>query len=231
MLIFDQLRKNDPQLRVITWGVLAGMATLLVGLWYVQVFYFGCYAETQKAEAFPTVRIPAIRGKILDRNGLALAENQPSYNLTIYIDELRDLFREEWKRTAPKGKLKRAQRIALESESRYRVFSNVMERLSAVVQQPVAINREQFLKHYTNQLALPIPVLRHLTSEQVTRFQEQTSTPPGVDLEVQPQRNYPYQTNAAHILGYLTKDNSSAEGEDAFFNFRLPDYRGRVGVE
>ena len=37
MLIFDQLRKNDPQLRVITWGVLLGMGALFVGLWYVQV--------------------------------------------------------------------------------------------------------------------------------------------------------------------------------------------------
>src|SRR5258705_12180094 len=166
MLVFDQLRKNDPQLRVITWVVLGGIITLLAGLWYVQVFSFNYYVENQKAQAFRTVRIPAIRGKILDRNGVALAENQPSYNLTVYIDELRDLFREEWKRSAPKRKLKRAERFALESESRYRVFSNLLQRLSAEVQQPIDIRREDFFKHYTNQLALPMPILKQLTPEQ-----------------------------------------------------------------
>src|SRR6267378_2571343 len=120
MLIFDQLKKNDPQLRVITWGVLAGMWILLLGLWFVHVFSYRHYTENQKAQAFRTVRIPAIRGKILDRNGEALAENKPSYNLTIYIDELRELFQQEWKRSRPSGKLTRAARIGLESESRYR---------------------------------------------------------------------------------------------------------------
>src|SRR3954469_247269 len=124
MLIFDQLKKNDAQLRLLTWGVLIGMAILFAGLWSVQVLSFRRYTENQKAQAFRTVRIPAIRGKILDRNGEALAENKPSYNLTIYIDELRDLFQQEWKRSRPTGKLTRAARIGLESESRYRVVSN-----------------------------------------------------------------------------------------------------------
>jgi len=53
------------------------------------------YSENQKAQSFRTVRIPAIRGKILDRNGQPLAENQPSYNIRLYLDELRDQFKDE----------------------------------------------------------------------------------------------------------------------------------------
>src|SRR3954466_14505639 len=155
MLVFDQLRRADSQLRVITWGVLAGFCVLTAGLWYVQVFSFRRYTDNQKAQAFRTVRIPGIRGKILDRNGDSLAENRPSYNLTIYIDELRDLFKAEWKRARPKRKLNKVERIALESEARYRVFSNVVQQLSEMVQQPLPVTREEFFRHYTNQLALP----------------------------------------------------------------------------
>src|SRR3954464_12971369 len=226
MLVFDQLRRAESQLRVITWGVLAGFCILTAGLWYVQVFSFRRYTDNQKAQAFRTVRIPGIRGKILDRYGEALAENRPSYNLTIYIDELRDLFKTEWKRSRPTRKLNKSERIALESDARYRVFSNVVNQLSEIVQQPLFVTREQFLKHYTNQLALPMPILVNLTPQQVARYQEQANTPPGVDLEIQPLRFYPNQTVGSHLLGFLTKDNSSVEGEDAFFNFRLPDYRG-----
>src|SRR5436309_4418362 len=101
MIVFDQLKKDDPHLRAVTWGVLISMAILLAGLWWVQIISYRHYSENQKAQSFRTVRIPAIRGKILDRNGTALAENQPSYNVTIYLDELREGFKKEWARVRP----------------------------------------------------------------------------------------------------------------------------------
>src|SRR5262249_48075375 len=88
-----------------------------------------------------------------------------------------------------------------------------------------------FMKHYTNQLALPMTLVENLTEQQVARFLEAAANHPGVDLEIQPTRYYPAGSLAAHILGYLLPDNRSMEGEVADFNFRLSDYRGRVGIE
>src|SRR6185503_9665367 len=34
-----------------------------------------------------------------------------------------------------------------------------------------------------------------------------------------------------HLLGHLQFDNDSAEGEESYFTYRLPDYRGAVGIE
>ncbi len=53
----------------------------------------------------------------------------------------------------------------------------------------------------------------------------------GVDLEAQSTRFYPYDLTAVHVLGHMHFDDSSKEGEEAFFSFRLPDYRGEIGVE
>ena len=231
MLIFDQLRKNDPQLRTITWSILIGLAILLIGLWYVQVISYKKFSENQRAQSFRTVRIPAIRGKILDRNGQPIVENQPSYNVCLYLDELREQFKEEWRRSRPPAKMKRSERLALEAQSRYRVVSNIVQSLSAALQRPLPLPFEDFMRHYTNQLALPLTIAANLDPVQVARFEELSNNPPGVDLEIQPSRVYPYTSAAAHLIGFLTKDNSSAEGEEAFFNFRLPDYRGRVGIE
>ena len=80
-------------------------------------------------------------------------------------------------------------------------------------------------------MSLPLPVMTNLTPIQVARFQEQPSTLPGLDLDIQPARNYPQRTYAAHLLGYLKRDDSSIKDEDSFFNFRLPDYKGDVGIE
>jgi cell division protein FtsI/penicillin-binding protein 2 len=92
MLIFDQLTRKDPHLRAIMLIVLAGMSILVAGLWYVQVISCRHYTENEKSQAYRTVRIPAVRGKILDRDNQALAENKPNYQVSLYLDELRSQF-------------------------------------------------------------------------------------------------------------------------------------------
>jgi penicillin-binding protein 2 len=231
MLFFDQLKKSDPALRTLAWCAFGGMAILMAGLWYVQVVSYRQHAENQKAQSYRTVRIPAIRGKILDINGQALAENKPVYNVNLYLEELRPLFKAEWRRSAPKTKLKRAERFALEAQVRYRVVSNIVQHLSTVMQQPLYLDPNKFAMHYRDQLALPLPIMTNLTPSQVARFQEQPSTLPGLDLDIQPTRTYPRGQSAAHLVGFLRRDDSSMKDEDAFFNFRLPDYKGQIGIE
>jgi len=89
MLIFDQLKKNDRQLGVLAVVVGSGLALLLAGLWWVQIVSARDYQANLETQSFRTVRIPAVRGKILDRNSIALAENRPAYNISLYLDELR----------------------------------------------------------------------------------------------------------------------------------------------
>src|ERR1017187_2107942 len=96
MLIFDQLKKDDPQLRLVAIIVLGSLGVLLGGLWWVQVVSARDYQANLETQSFRTVRIPAVRGKILDRNGIALAENRPSYNVSLYLEELRRSFETDY---------------------------------------------------------------------------------------------------------------------------------------
>src|SRR6266404_936390 len=89
MLIFDQLKKNDPPLRMVALVIFCGLGLLIVGLWWVQIVSARDYQANLETQSFRTVRIPAVRGKILDRNSIALAENRPAYNISLYLDELR----------------------------------------------------------------------------------------------------------------------------------------------
>ena len=99
------------------------------------------------------------------------------------------------------------------------------------LQQPLWFNPTNFERHYETRLALPFPVMTNLNPAEIARLEEQAANPPGVDLEVQSSRYYPFETTAAHVLGDLKRDDNSKEGEEAFFSFRLPDYRGNVGIE
>jgi len=233
MLFFDQLHKGDPQLRGLAWAITSGLAVLFAGLWYVQVVSARDFHEEQHNQSYRTIRLPSQRGKILDRNGLALADNRPSYNLSLYLEDeaLREQFRHEYQRLRGTRPMPAAQKLALARAARYQVVSNAVLELARILQQPVGLSEAQFHRHYERSLALPLPILPSLTVTQIARFQECPSNPPGLDMDVQPTRVYPYGSTAAHVLGYLVRDSSSYEEEESFFNYRLPDYAGFSGLE
>jgi len=260
MLIFDELKKNDPQLRLLAVTLAGGLFVLLAGLWWVQVVSARKYESHLETQSYRTVRIPAVRGKILDRNGRVLAENRPRYSLSFYLDDLRlrRQFDTNYSAAIAQVRAGQKQRIAaqekklgrsltkaerkqfslatdqlkqLREQSRFRVADSVVEQVGQRLGQTLTLDEAVFKRHYDTRLALPYPVLPNLNDTQIARFEEQYPGGLGVDLDLQPVRTYPFGMTAAHLLGYVVRDDSSAEGEDAFFSYRLPDYRGAVGVE
>jgi penicillin-binding protein 2 len=119
----------------------------------------------------------------------------------------------------------------LEWLARYRAVSNVARHISGILGEPVAVDAAKFKRHYSEQRALPFPLLTDLNPVQIARFEEYYPGTPAADLEVLSTRIYPHGPVASHVLGYVVNDPSSVEGESAYFSYRLPDYRGAVGVE
>jgi penicillin-binding protein 2 len=241
MFVLDQLQKSDQQLKWLAVVILAGLLTLLGGLWYVQVVASKKFMDDQIAQSFRTVRIPAIRGKILDREAHPLAENHPSYNASVYLEELSKFYRAAYTyvlsnetarvRKTYQRKLTYEERQHAQQTARYLVTSNVVSRLGLLLGQPLALDQAEFQEHWKQRLALPLAAMSNLSSNQIARLMEQTSLPVGIDLDVQPIRAYPHRELGAHVIGFLRMDDSSREGEDSFFNYRLPDYKGVVGIE
>ncbi len=211
--------------------VFAGLLLLLGGLWYVQVVSAKRYQASLKNQTFRTVRIPAVRGKILDRNGLVLAENRPSYDLDLYLDELRPQFEREFTRQRAGRRLSRAQRDQLAAAVRYAVASNTVQRVAALIQTPISLNERDFNRHHRDWPYRPLPVLENLSTAQVARFLEETPGVPGIDLEVEPIRYYPHGPVVAHVLGYLTRDDQVHDDDEGGFSYSLPSYNGAVGLE
>ncbi len=239
MLFFDDIKKGDPPLRGVAAMVLAGLLVLVAGLWYVQVVCAWQFRADLQEQALRIVRVPAIRGKILDRNGFPLAENRPSYTVNVYLEEFRRHFRHEYtnrvlpefRRAYPNIRPTGRTDDALQATARYRVVSNLMWRVSSLVHQPQILEEKQFTNHYNNLRSLPFPILRDLTVEQVALFTERSRSLPSLSLEVQPVRCYPWSDTAAHVLGHLKRENSPPDDEEISFQFRLEDYAGAMGVE
>ena len=176
MFTFDQFKQNDAPLRVLTLGMLAGLLILLGGLWWVQIISYHRHTDNERNQSYRTVRIPAIRGKILDRDGRVLAENRPSYNVNLYIEELRPQFEEEFRRIRPMRedtnapawkrwlgidtskavpvRLSSSQRVALNNRARFNVAARVVNQVSQVIGVEIPFTEQEFTKHFIGLRAL-----------------------------------------------------------------------------
>ena len=258
MLIFDELKKNDLQLRLVAMVFAGGLGILIAGLWWVQIVSAHEYQNHLDTQASRTVRLPAARGKILDREGRVLVENRPSYNLSLFLDDLQKQFdsaydqlhkqalamqklaiaarEKQLGRSLTKTERKQfafsdAQLEQLRQRARDSVASGIVAQIGQELGQPLALDLKNFEFTYKERRALPYNVVPDAGAEQVARFEEENPGTNAAALNVQPVRVYPLGTVASHLLGYVSRDDSSTAGEDAFFNYRLPDYRGVVGIE
>ena len=91
MKLDDTLRK----IAVIA-GVIAAAMLLLIGrMWYVQIIKGPAYKARIKGHSQLTVRLPAVRGEICDRNGIPLVENRASMEVEFYLPDIVRAWKEE----------------------------------------------------------------------------------------------------------------------------------------
>ena len=238
MLVFDQLKRADRKLQIISIGVLAGLIILLAGLWWVQVVSVKRYEANLKNQSFRSVRVPALRGKILDRNGQSLVENRPRFDVNLYLEELRPQFTAEFRKVAgevtnhsPNIKIGGKVLNDINREARYRVASNITSQITSRLQQPQILDSARFAKHYLGQPYIPFPIAQNLTEKQVAIFAENFTGLRGVEMEIRPTRTNLFGQNAAHLLGYIQRHDRPDDDDEIAYKYYLPDFMGKTGVE
>jgi penicillin-binding protein 2 len=90
-----KVRENRRELsrRIEIARILVGsvFALLAISYWYVQIVRGDFYFTQSENNRLRSVKITAPRGYIFDRNGVALVENEPAYNLQLYRREAKNL--------------------------------------------------------------------------------------------------------------------------------------------
>ncbi|MGI5869958.1 MAG: penicillin-binding protein 2 [Kiritimatiellia bacterium] len=212
-------RLDAERLRFAILGVvmLLGLLNLLASLHRIQVVDAGLYSDAQDATSFRRVRQPATRGRILDRNGVVLADNRPSYCVAFYIEELRESG--PWSNTVNR-------------------VDALLDEVSAIVGKPREVERDGIWNHLHRRRAIPLFAFKGLNEQQMARLAEWPGALPGTEIHTLAERFYPHHDLACHIIGYVgsgqphearEEDGLSEENED--YNFYLPDLAGRDGVE
>jgi penicillin-binding protein 2 len=190
----------------------AMLSTFLVltgALWREQIVRNAQYASSEYRQSVRRVRLPAVRGTIYDRHGVCVARNKPSYSIALFVEELRR-----------PGSM----------SNTVNAIEHAIERLSAVLELPTELDREAIRMHLRRRMPIPLLAWRNVDSDALARWAERSAVEPGVDVYVEPVREYPFGESMAHILGYV----GAAEPPETPlepYHYYIPEMEGQVGVE
>ena len=80
-----------------------------------------------------------------------------------------------------------------------------------------------------------LPIRNRLTDEEVARFAAQRYRFPGIEIKARLFREYPFNEQTSHLIGYIGRINESEiaqlEADGSAANYRGSDYIGKTGIE
>jgi penicillin-binding protein 2 len=199
---------NGPALtelhRRLRWVALIGIGALvvLVGrLWQLQVMRGEGYYERTVSNVVKERYLPSVRGKILDRRGVALADNRPAFN--IYATP---------KQLTPQLEAELVRMLGLSD-------SEVVK-----LDERLAVGRKRDPR-------LPIVILEDQLRDRAALIEQSLARLPGVEVHHEPYRYYPQGYLAAHLVGYMTQMTSAEADRLVNQGYDASELVGRYGLE
>ncbi|MCX6962062.1 MAG: penicillin-binding transpeptidase domain-containing protein [Verrucomicrobia bacterium] len=230
------MKRTRPGSRIIFLGllILLSFGGILLRLWNVQIVRGSEYASKINTNSQVTVRLPAVRGEILDRNGIKLVENRASFEVDFYLPDMVRAYRES-KGSVPittyRGRVHNMPRDLKEADVVKIVSETVIPRMEELgVARDYNANALQI--HYRTNREVPYNYRQDLDFEEMAIFSEKNLGLAGVNVSVKPVRWYVYGSMASHLLGYVGSPHELDKLPDLRdFNFYEPDVEGKTQLE
>jgi penicillin-binding protein 2 len=221
--------------------ILVGFFLLVVRLWSLQIDRHSDYVKMVRVGSELKARIPGVRGEIKDRNGVTLATNRAIFEVRINLGEMMA----EYLRLVKVGQMDEAPEFEYNVPERGIMRKRTEPDVAAIFKRTIVrrleemglardFNGNSMRVHYrTFKGVVPWVYRDDLTFAEFSRFAEHNLGLPGVTVAERAVRQYPFDSLASHVLGYvkLPEDQRVSAEERAEWDYYLPDDFGGSGVE
>lgn len=189
------------RLLVTAFFVLLLTLLLVARMYFLQVVQYEHHSTLAENNRIHVRSLPPTRGLIYDRNGVVLADNRPSFSLTLTRERAGN-----WRE----------------------VLSSILEVLELDDEELESISKrvEQGRRPFE-----PVPVLFELSEEQIARIAVNQYRLPGVEVEAQLVRHYPFGERFAHTVGYVGRINEDDLKRLDSVEYSGTHHTGKLGVE
>lgn len=204
---FDPIpvRGSARRERILAWAVGAIFAALILRLFTMQVLQGTRYRELSEENRIRVEVLTAPRGEIRDRKGRLLADNIPSFTVTL------DPFDPAY-------------------QDHPALLDSTVARLGEILGEDPAELRDK-VKREKRRSFVPIRLKRNVDMKSVAVVSEHEATLPGVDVESEPLRRYPLGPMGSHLLGYVGEISDKELDDPKYSEYLRGDLVGRMGIE
>ncbi|WP_263146668.1 penicillin-binding protein 2 [Pseudomonas sp. RIT-PI-AD] len=203
-----RLKDHEKDARLVRNRVIVGAVAVLLltcvliaRLYYLQVIQYEYHSTLSENNRVHVQPVPPTRGLIFDRNGVVVADNRPSFSLTVTRERTGD-----WEQVLDVI----VEVLGLSADDR------------ALFEKRMKQGRRPFE---------PVPILFELNEEQIARIAVNQFRLPGVEVVAQLVRHYPQGTHFAHSVGYVGRINEKEVKELDPINYSGTHHIGKTGIE
>jgi len=186
----------------IGFGILIVLTLFLVArLFYLQIIQHDIYKTRSDKNRIHIQSIPPTRGLIFDRNGVLIASNIPTYNMTIIKERVENL--DETFATI--------RSLVPLSDSEIDVFKQRLSRRHRPFES--------------------IPIKMKLSESEIAKIAVNRYAMPGVEVEARLVRHYPMGSLIAHAVGSVRRINENDLQELDPIAYSGTNHIGKIGIE
>ena len=195
------------------WGVAAafllGLVVLVANLYAVQVDGSAEMRFAAQEQSVRRIRLAPPRGRIVDRNGIVLAGNRPCFSIVCHCEYFG---RRSWTDSAN----------AIIDGAREVALATGLECM---------LTESNVVRYLVRDVSMPLTVWDDVDSFAFERFCEHSRMFPGFSVVEREERDYPYGSLAAHVLGFTGSSEPGESESEGRFYYRQKEMSGRAGLE
>ncbi|QBF28651.1 penicillin-binding protein 2 [Pseudomonas tructae] len=203
-----RLKDHEKDARLVRSRVVVGavaivllICVLIARLYYLQVIQYDYHSTLSENNRVHVQPIPPTRGLIFDRNGVIIADNRPSFSLSMTRERSGD-----WQQ----------------------VLDVIVEVLELTPDDRTLFEKRM---RQGRRPFEPVPILFELTEEQIARIAVNQFRLPGVEVVAQLVRHYPQGAHFAHSVGYVGRINEKELKALDPVNYSGTHHIGKTGIE
>ena len=203
-----RLKDHEKDARLVRSRVVVGaivvvalICALIVRLYYLQVVQYEYHSTLSENNRVHVRPLPPPRGLIFDRNGVVIADNRPSFSLSMTRERSKG-----WQQELDLV----VEILGLTPEDR------------ALFEKRMKQGRRPFEA---------VPILFELNEEQIARIAVNQFRLPGLEVEAQLVRHYPQGAHFAHSVGYMGRINEKELKTLDPVSYSGTHHIGKTGIE